>query len=820
MISSIISYLIFLIGTFNGFFLGFHLIGSIFGKDPVLSAYFFQNDHFSTQNEVYTSTFSDFQLEFSTFFGGSNFDSGRGIFVDTEKNFYFFGSTRSEDFPTKNAYNSTYSGRFDIFLSKFSPGGEELLFSTFIGGSGDEFAQSLFVDAFGYIYLSGYTSSSDFPTKNAYDTTFGGKNDVFLIKMSNDGKEILFSTFLGGSDFEFLRSFHIDANQHIYLTGETHSNDFPTKNAYDDTYNGGINASESGDTFLTKLSSDGKDLIFSTYIGGSNTDILIGQVLDDENNIYLSGTTQSPDFPTKNAFNGTYNNGSDLINGAGDGVIVKFSSNGQELLFSTYFGGSGYDHIGKVLIDNENNIIFTTFTGSPDLPTKNAFYPNFGGGVDIALTKMTADGQNLLFSTYFGGTGDDSVTMNTFDTFNNIILVGKTSSHDFPKIGDNNHSAGGKTDIFISKISGEGLVFYSKVIGGTETDEIFGTVIDNSDNVYIVGVTDSPDFPVRQAFQTQFKDGVRSIPNTIHATGDGFFMKYSLPNDSIVFSSFFGGSSEDYLFQIIIDDFSNVYIAGATKSVDFPTVNPYMNFTEDNDLLLMILTVDLDHDGMSNLWEEIHGLNPAINDAQEDPDHDGMPNLWEYQNHLIPNINDAQEDQDSDGMPNLWEYQMGLQANINDAQEDLDHDGMPNLWEYQNDLLANTSDSQSDKDGDWVTNINEFYTNTQANDFWSFPLLYPAFPFIISLPALFFVSIISLGVVGGVAGAISLNIYQQRLLMKQLGVNDYETALKMKKGGFLDFETYKKAQEQNIDSLEEYEFVNELQETTNKSEED
>jgi hypothetical protein len=145
---------------------------------------------------------------------------------------------------------------------------------------------------------------------------------------------------------------------------------------------------------------------------------------------------------------------------------------------------------------------------------------------------------------------------------------------------------------------------------------------------------------------------------------------------------------------------------------------------------------------------------------------------------------------------------------------------MPNLWEYQNDLLANTSDSQSDKDGDWVTNINEFYTNTQANDFWSFPLLYPAFPFIISLPALFFVSIISLGVVGGVAGAISLNIYQQRLLMKQLGVNDYETALKMKKGGFLDFETYKKAQEQNIDSLEEYEFVNELQETTNKSEED
>jgi uncharacterized protein YwgA len=163
---------------------------------------------------------------------------------------------------------------------------------------------------------------------------------------------------------------------------------------------------------------------------------------------------------------------------------------------------------------------------------------------------------------------------------------------------------------------------------------------------------------------------------------------------------------------------------------------------------------------------------------------------------------------------------MGLQANTNDASEDLDNDGMPNLWEYQNELLANLADNQSDKDGDWVTNINEYHTNTQANDFWSFPLLYPEFPFILSLPVLFFVSVISLGTTGGVIGAVLLRRYQKRLFMKQMNVNDYETALNMRKGGFTDIETYNKAREQNVDSLEEYEFTNELREKTDESEED
>ncbi|MHA1992859.1 MAG: hypothetical protein ACXAC2_08895 [Candidatus Kariarchaeaceae archaeon] len=197
-----------------------------------------------------------------------------------------------------------------------------------------------------------------------------------------------------------------------------------------------------------------------------------------------------------------------------------------------------------------------------------------------------------------------------------------------------------------------------------------------------------------------------------------------------------------------------------------------------------------------------------------------MTNLWEQKYGLNPNINDASLDLDSDGIPNLYEFQMGLIPNVNDANGDFDYDGMPNLWEYQNNLLANTTDNQSDKDGDWVTNINEYHTNTQANDFWSFPLLYPEFPFILSLPALFFVSAISLGTTGGVIGAISLRKYQKRLFMKKMGVNDYETALKMRQGGFANLETFKKAQGQNIDSLDEYEFTNELQKTTDESEED
>ncbi|MHA2278042.1 MAG: hypothetical protein ACXAC2_19865 [Candidatus Kariarchaeaceae archaeon] len=193
-----------------------------------------------------------------------------------------------------------------------------------------------------------------------------------------------------------------------------------------------------------------------------------------------------------------------------------------------------------------------------------------------------------------------------------------------------------------------------------------------------------------------------------------------------------------------------------------------------------------------------------------DFDQDGISNIYEYHNGLVPNSNDAQDDKDGDGMPNLWEYQMGLNPNGNDAQDEKDGDGMPNLWEYQMGLNATHDDALEDKDSDAVTNYNEYLSGTDANNFWSFPLLYSQFPYIINTPIPLLVGFSVLGVVAGGIGGSKLKKRQQLRLMAQLGAPDYKTALQMQQGKFTDYETYQKALEQNITDYDEYKFMKEI----------
>jgi hypothetical protein len=714
-------------------------------EGPVLFETFLKNfdsdinfNSFSfTQQDGEFSPFG--HLLFSTYLGGSGKDFITSVNVDAPGNIIVAGETESVDFPKFNAYDDTFGGSNDGFLTKFSSEGH-LLFSTYIGGSESDWIDSVKVDASGNIILAGRTDSVDFPILNAYDNTFEGESDGFLTKFSSDG-QLIFSTYIGGSSvWDMIDSVDIDASGNIILTGSTSSPDFPVLNAYDNTFGG------SNDGFLTKFSSDGQ-LLFSSYLGGSTGDTIHFLNIDASGNIIVAGWTESTDFPIINAYDNT-------LGGIDDGFLTKFSPDGQ-LLFSTYIGGSGYEVINSVDVDASGNIILAGRTNSANFPTFNAYDSILGGDYDLFLSKFSFAGE-ILFSTFFGGSihsmyyHEESLGSLNVDASGNIIVVGDTSTADFPMLNAYNSTLGGggspvefptlMGDGFLAILSSTGHLLFSTYLGGSAGDGIHLVDVDVTGNIIVAGNTKSADFPTLRAYN-----------NTFGGLLEGFLLCISNENDD-------------------------------------------------------------DNDGMLNSWEEQHGLDPTRNDAQEDLDGDGMHNFWEYLMGLLPNYDDAQEDKDGDDMPNLWEYQMGLNPTVNDAYGDFDNDDMHNFWEYEMGLNASFNDAQEDKDGDWITNYVEYQEDTNASNFWSVPLFYRDFPFIcFSCVHFLFLSLVALSGFSGFTGAYYYKNYKRKKLMRQLGAPDYETAVKMVQGGFTDYKTFKKAQELKIDSLEEYSFALELQ---------
>ncbi|MHA1992761.1 MAG: SBBP repeat-containing protein [Candidatus Hodarchaeales archaeon] len=610
---------------------------------PKFNAY---DDTFGGSNDGFLTKFSsEGHLLFSTYIGGSESDWIDSVKVDASGNIILAGRTDSVDFPILNAYDNTFEGESDGFLTKFSSDGQ-LIFSTYIGGSSVwDMIDSVDIDASGNIILTGSTSSPDFPVLNAYDNTFGGSNDGFLTKFSSDG-QLLFSSYLGGSTGDTIHFLNIDASGNIIVAGWTESTDFPIINAYDNTL-GGID-----DGFLTKFSPDGQ-LLFSTYIGGSGYEVINSVDVDASGNIIMVGETESTDFPTLKAYDNTFE-------GESDGFLTKFSSDGQ-LLFSTYIGGSGYEVINSVDVDASGNIILAGRTNSANFPTFNAYDSILGGDYDLFLSKFSFAGE-ILFSTFFGGSihsmyyHEESLGSLNVDASGNIIVVGDTSTADFPMLNAYNSTLGGggspvefptlMGDGFLAILSSTGHLLFSTYLGGSAGDGIHLVDVDVTGNIIVAGNTKSADFPTLRAYN-----------NTFGGLLEGFLLCISNENDD-------------------------------------------------------------DNDGMLNSWEEQHGLDPTRNDAQEDLDGDGMHNFWEYLMGLLPNYDDAQEDKDGDDMPNLWEYQMGLNPTVNDAYGDFDNDDMHNFWEYEMGLNASFNDAQEDKDGDWITNYVEYQEDTNASNFF------------------------------------------------------------------------------------------------------
>jgi hypothetical protein len=430
-------------------------------------------------------------VPFSTFIGGTSDEIGLDIAVDANGNSYITGFTFSNDFPTVNAHDDTHNGDIDFFVVKLNTVGN-LLFSTFIGGTDADFAGFISLDAYNNCYITGETSSNDFPTVNAYDNTFNGSSDAFVVKLNATGDDLLFSTFIGGTSDEIGLDIAVDASGNSYITGETYSNDFPTVNAYDNTFNG------SSDVFVVKLNAAGDDLLFSTFIGGTSDEVGFSITFDANNNSYITGETYSNDFPTMNAYDDTYN-------GTGDAFIVKLNATGDDLLFSTFIGGTSYEAGWGIAVDDSGNSYITGDTSSNDFPTMNAYDNTYSGTGDTFILKLNATGDGLLHSTFIGGTGREYAYNIAVDASGNSYIIGDTTSNDFPTVNAYDDTYNGSSDAFVVKLNaaGDDLLF-STFIGGTGDDFGYSIAVDASGNSYITGETSSNDFPTVNAYDDTY----------------------------------------------------------------------------------------------------------------------------------------------------------------------------------------------------------------------------------------------------------------------------------------------------------------------------
>ncbi|MEI2692394.1 MAG: SBBP repeat-containing protein [Anaerolineae bacterium] len=334
-------------------------------------------------------------LLFSTFLGGVFEDVGRASAIDYAGRIVVAGWTKSWNFPvTPGAFDTTHNGNIDAYVARLRADGAALDYASFFGGGGVDGSQSVAVDNLGRVYLAGWTKSGDFPTTaGAFDRTFNGLSDAFVLRLNQAGNALDYATYLGGTEWDKSVAVAVDTSYRAYLAGYLFSTDFPTTaGAFDRTHNG------NRDGFLTRMNAAGSGLDYSTYLGGLSADWVMAVAVDGADRAYVTGSTQSPSFPTTT---GAYDTSH---NGGTDGFVTRFSNIGHMLEYSTFFGGNQYDAGYAIAVDSSSRAYVTGETQSTNFPTTvGAFDRTFNGQVDAYGLRLTSDGSGLSYSTYLGG---------------------------------------------------------------------------------------------------------------------------------------------------------------------------------------------------------------------------------------------------------------------------------------------------------------------------------------------------------------------------------------------------------------------------------
>ncbi len=434
---------------------------------------------------------------------------------------------------------------------------ESFVFSTYLGGTAKSWCYQIAIDSAGNSYITGRTwMPGGFPTLNAFQATYGGGyTDAFVAKFSPSGT-LLYSTYLGGSQTDLAYDLAIDAAGNCYVTGFTHSQDFPVQNAYQPTHAGGT-----VDTFIAKFAPNGS-LLFSTFLGGGNNTVYGPSEADDyghsitvdnAGNIYVTGKTVSTDFPLLNAHDTT------LDNGDADTFVTKLNATGNGLLFSTFLGEEGNQEGREIALDSSENI----------------YIAGKIWGTGWFLSKFASNGTLLFYNGLLG----DAVLERSFckgiaiDVEDNIYATGNIG------IGSESER---EADLFISKFAPNGSLLFNSSLSGSGDDWGEGIAVDAAGNIYITGLTDSDDFPTLNTCQSA------------QIGGSDLFVSKFTPNGSLLFSTFLGGSGYDRSYSIVVDGANNIYVTGETQSDDFPTVNAHQNHRRgEHDLFVAVLKPEI-----------------------------------------------------------------------------------------------------------------------------------------------------------------------------------------------------------------------------------
>ena len=391
-------------------------------------------------------------LVYATYLGGSSDDRGARMAVDAAGNAYVVGQTSSTNFPTTTgALQTTYGGIRDGFVSKLGPSGSTLVYSTYLGGTSDDMAWGVAVDASGNAFVTGDAGGSSFPTKNAAQATYGGGGyDLFVAKLAPTGQSLVYSTFLGGSDQDEAADIALDAAGDAYVVGMTVSTNFPTHNPVQAAC-AGCSTGGGYDLLLAEVAAPGSSFVFSTYLGGKKQDSPGGIALDPQGGIYATGYTFSTDFPTTAGAWQTTSAGTTA--GNSDAVVTKLTPSGASIAYSTYLGG-GDAFASGIAVDGQGDAYVVGSVFSNVLPTVNPLQATLAGNHDAFLSVFNPSGTGLVFSTYLGGADVDSAYALALDGAGSALLTGYTDSTNFPTKGPWQAANAGPDDAFVVRIGG------------------------------------------------------------------------------------------------------------------------------------------------------------------------------------------------------------------------------------------------------------------------------------------------------------------------------------------------------------------------------
>ena len=443
----------------------------------------------------------------------------------------------------------------------------DVLWSTYLGGSGRDFAWGMDHGSDGSIFVVGETFSVDFPTTpGAFDRVADDEPEYaegFLSRLNPIGQRLMYGTFLGGSGHDVCRDVVLDSAGNIYIAGITSSPDFPvTPDALDSSYNC------CNDVFVVKLDPTGRQILFSTYIGGTGADKARAVAVLEPDLVYVAGHTDSPEFPvTAGAFDETQNGGWDVFV-----TCIDLSKN--EVVYSTLIGGINDDEPWDLAVDAEGNAYVAGFTKSADFPvTAGAFDGYYSGNADGFVAKVTPAGDALVYSTFLGGSDLERVWRLAVNGAGEVIAAGFTRSPGFPvTAGVYDASFNGDEDGFVTRLAADGrsLVF-STFLGGSSADRCQGIGLGEDGYVYVTGGTFSPDFPV-------FLDS----EGLGHSGSSDLFVSVLEPlGRGLAVSSFLGGPGYEAPWGLTLVEDHVVAVCGTTDDLPYPAT-PGAYSTENN----------------------------------------------------------------------------------------------------------------------------------------------------------------------------------------------------------------------------------------------